>query len=146
MKQRIDAFALELDKLEALSPNSISDFDFKPNATSWSKKEILGHLVDSAINNLIRFTEIQYTEKPYRIRPYNQDELVKANDYQNKDNQDLLDLLVVLNRHIVYLIQNQTEETLKSSVILPNQEMADLKFIIEDYLDHFYHHLSQIRN
>src|SRR5258708_3688319 len=31
------------------------DFSFKPSAIKWSKKEILGHLVDSAQNNIQRF-------------------------------------------------------------------------------------------
>jgi ribosome biogenesis SPOUT family RNA methylase Rps3 len=34
------------------------------NPKKWSKKQILGHLVDSGINNLQRFTEIQFEEKP----------------------------------------------------------------------------------
>ena len=40
------------------------------NPGKWSKKEILVHLVDSAIHNLVRFTEINYVEKPYQHRPY----------------------------------------------------------------------------
>lgn len=47
----------------------------------WSKKEILGHLTDSAIHNLVRFTEINYLEKPYYHRPYNQIDLVNLNQY-----------------------------------------------------------------
>jgi len=145
MKQRIDEFELVLNKLDVLfAANAIVDFETKQTAASWSKKEILGHLIDSAINNLQRFTEIQYSEKPYRIRSYNQDELVKANDYQNKNIQDLFNLLITLNWHIVYLIKNQSEETLKYEIILPNQTVTDLRFVMEDYIDHFYHHLNQI--
>ncbi len=32
----------------------------KPAPGKWSKQEILGHLIDSAINNLKRFTDAQY--------------------------------------------------------------------------------------
>ena len=53
----------------------------RPAPSKWSKKEILGHLVDSGVNNLQRFTEIQFHPKPYVLRNYNQDELVKINDY-----------------------------------------------------------------
>jgi DinB family protein len=145
MKQKIDEFELLLNKLETLlSTNPIADFEAKRTEDSWSKKEILGHLTDSAINNLQRFTEIQYSEKPYHIRPYQQAELVKANDYQNKSNKDLFNLLIALNRHIIYLIKNQTDESLKYQVVLPNQATTDLKFVIEDYIGHFHHHLNQL--
>ena len=32
----------------------------KPAPGKWSKQEILGHLIDSAINNLKRFIDAQY--------------------------------------------------------------------------------------
>jgi|TARA_R110000737_G_scaffold264685_1_gene272514 hypothetical protein len=57
----------------------------------WSKKEILGHLIDSGINNLQRFTEIQFSDRPYVIRKYNQNELVIVNDYQNAEIKEILD-------------------------------------------------------
>lgn len=145
MEQRINEFILVLNKLNVLaSTNSTRNFEIKPSETKWSKKEILGHLIDSAINNLQRFTEIQYAEKPFTIRMYPQDELVKANDYQNKNILDLLHLLIELNKHIVYLINNQTEETLKYEIILPNQAIKNLQWLIEDYFNHFYHHIKQI--
>jgi hypothetical protein len=145
MEQRINEFMLVLNKLNVLSStNYFRDFELKSSETKWSKKEILGHLIDSAINNLQRFTEIQYAEKPFTIRTYPQDELVKANDYQNKNILDLLHLLIELNKHIVYLINNQTEETLKYEIILPNQAIKNLQWLIEDYFNHFYHHIKQI--
>lgn len=39
----------------------------KPAPGKWSKLEILGHLIDSAINNLKRFTEIQFLPQPYKV-------------------------------------------------------------------------------
>ena len=142
MKQKIAEFESLLNALENVFP--IPDFEWKPTETAWSKKEIFGHLIDSAVNNLQRFTEIQYAEKPYAVRPYNQDELVKANDYQNKNSQDLLRLLMALNKHIVDVMKNQTEDTLKYQILLPNKTTTDLKFLMNDYMEHFYHHLNQI--
>ena len=55
----------------------------RPGQGKWSKQEILGHLIDSAINNLKRFTEIQFLPQPYTVISYKQNELVIANDYQN---------------------------------------------------------------
>jgi hypothetical protein len=100
--------------------NTIEDFELKPSENKWSKKEILGHLIDSAINNIQRFTEIQTFKKSYKIKTYNLDDLVKSNDYQNKNNQELFDLWMNLNLHILHIIKNQTNETLTYKLILPN--------------------------
>ena len=141
MKDKVLKFEFLLNNLTL---QSITDFEVKIDVNKWSKKEILGHLIDSAINNLQRFTEIQYSEKPYKIRPYNQDSLVKYNDYQNKNNQDLFDLWLHLNRHILEIIKNQTDKTLDYQLILPNGTLTNLQFLIEDYIDHLFYHVSQI--
>lgn len=141
----IDKFEQALGKSKDLSvANLPADFELKPSEDKWSKKEIAGHLIDSALNNLKRFTEIQYFEKPYIVLGYNQDELVKANDYQHVDNRDLLDLLFSINKQILFLMKNQPEENLKYKILLPNKQEADLGFLMEDYIAHFYHHLNQI--
>ncbi|MBN9284972.1 MULTISPECIES: DinB family protein [unclassified Flavobacterium] len=124
----------------------LADFDRKISGTKWSKKEILGHLIDSAINNLQRFTEIQYLEKPYSVRPYNPDELVKANRYQEKDSPDLLLLWVQLNRQIAFVMLNQTEDTLAYPLLLPDNQQRDLRFLMTDYVVHLEHHLKAIKN
>ena len=147
MRENIEAFDLLLNKLAVVcSPNSIKDFENKSAENKWSKKEILGHLIDSAINNIQRFTEIQFAEKPYKIRPYDQNELVKFNNYQNTNDQDLYDLWLQLNTHILHIIRNQTTETLRYQIILTTGEVATLEFLIQDYFDHFYHHLHQINS
>lgn len=145
MKLKIAKFEFVLNQLAASNIFlNTPDFELKLSENKWSKKEILGHLIDSAINNIQRFTEIQTFEKPYKIRSYNPDDLVKSNDYQNKNNQELLDLWINLNLHILHIAKNQTNETLKYQLVLPNGKLSDLQFLIEDYFDHLYHHLNQI--
>ncbi|WP_298117017.1 DinB family protein [Flavobacterium sp.] len=145
MKVKLKEFESLLNKFRVqYSINEVEDFELKLSEIKWSKKEILGHLIDSAINNFQRFTEIQTFEKPYKIRTYNPDDLVKSNDYQNKNNQELLDLWMNLNLHILHIVKNQTNETLTYQLILPNGKLSDLQFLIEDYFDHLYHHLNQI--
>jgi hypothetical protein len=119
-------------------------WEAKPAPGKWSKKEILGHLIDSAVNNIQRFTEIQDAEKPYQIRSYNPDQLVSASHYQQKDIEQLFHLWLNLNLHIKFLIANQTEATLVFPLVLPNGETKDLRFLINDYADHLEHHLDQI--
>ena len=69
----------------------------KPSPYKWSKKEILGHLVDSAVYNLERFTKIRFAAQPLEIQPFPQDDLVKANNYLHAEINDLLNLWTSLN-------------------------------------------------
>ena len=131
---------------ELISKLSEEEMSVKKSPEKWSKREILGHLIDSAINNLQRFTEIQFTEKPYVIRKYNQNELVKVNDYQNSDTQELLSFWFAINKRIEKIIKKQTEETLKYKVQIDDETIVDFNFLIKDYIDHLVHHLQQIRN
>lgn len=112
----------------------------------WSKKEILGHLVDSAIHNLVRFTEINYIEKPYRHRPYNQIDLVNLNQYQTMDIHDLTELWLSINKQIVRLMKSVDEKALDYKIILSDESVIDLRFLMTDYVDHLEHHIRQLRS
>lgn len=97
---------------EYLSQASEQELNTNPSPNKWSKKEILGHLIDSGIHNLQRFTEIQYESKPYIIRSYKQNELVYANKYQNADSKELIRFWWSLNKRILFIIQMQTSQML----------------------------------
>jgi hypothetical protein len=120
------------------------DYGFKPSAEKWSKSEILGHLIDSAINNLRRFTESQFSENPYLVTAYNQDELVKVNKYQSRKFDDLLKLWCRLNKHIAFILKDISEDQLETKINLYDLSICDLEFLIEDYITHMKHHLKQI--
>jgi hypothetical protein len=121
-----------------------SKLSSKPSPEKWSKKEILGHLVDSGVNNLRRFTEIQFQKKPYSVKNYNQDLLVKVNDYQNASTQEILNFWIAVNTRIINIIKLQKAETLDYQIILEETVKFDLKFLIEDYVHHLEHHIRQI--
>ena len=129
---------------QAISGFSEADLMYKSSTETWSKKEILGHLIDSGVVNLQRFTNIQFKPKPFIIRSYAQNDLVEFNDYQRSDIKELLNLWKAINQRIIHLISLQTEQTLNFEVILVNGNRADLKFLIEDYAKHLEHHLDQI--
>ncbi|TGV01912.1 DinB family protein [Flavivirga rizhaonensis] len=131
--------------LEYILQSSELELAQKSSPEKWSKKEILGHLIDSGINNLQRFTEIQYENKPYKIRRYEQDKLVKANDYQNAESKEIADFWFAINTRIMCLISQQTEETLNYKIkIDDSSNTSDLRFLIQDYVNHLEHHLNQI--
>lgn len=112
----------------------------------WSKKEILGHLVDSALHNLVRFTEINYAEKPYQHRPYNQIDLVNLNDYQSMDINELTQLWFVLNKQIVRIMKSVDDKVLDYKIVLSDKTVIDLKFLMTDYVEHLEHHVNQIKS
>ncbi len=130
--------------LEYLSQAPESEMSHKVAAEKWSKKEILGHLIDSGIHNLQRFTEIQFEDQPYTIRKYKQNELVKVNDYQNANTNEIVALWLSLNHRIKHVMELQTEETLQYNIELTNGDISDLRFLMKDYVDHLEHHLNQI--
>lgn len=118
----------------------------KPAPGKWSKQEILGHLIDSAINNLKRFTEIQFLPQPYKVISYRQNELVVINHYQDLPLNHVLDLWKVLNQQVSYVVQNIPSEKFDYPVDpqYDNGEMKSLGWIICDYVAHLEHHLRQI--
>lgn len=111
----------------------------------WSKKEILGHLTDSAIHNLVRFTEINYVEKPYQHRPYNQIDLVNLNQYQTMDIDELTQLWFVINKQIIRIMKSVDNEALDYKIVLSDGSIIDLRFLMTDYVTHLEHHINQIR-
>lgn len=119
--------------------------EFKPLG-KWSKKEILGHLTDSAIHNLVRFTEIHYLEKPYHHRPYNQIDLVNLNQYQQMDIEQLTQLWFSVNKQIMRIMESVDEKALEYKIILSDSSVIDLKFLMTDYVEHLEHHINQIKS
>ena len=111
LKDKIDTSAAmkQLETYIESFPEKLKQFSteelLKRSASGkWSTQEILGHLIDSAVNNLKRFTEIQFLSQPYTVISYMQNELVIVNDYQHLPLQHLLDLWQSLNRQIVFLL------------------------------------------
>jgi uncharacterized damage-inducible protein DinB len=141
MKNLDQIINLAIDRINTIPDDQ---WELKPAPEKWSKKEILGHLVDSARNNLQRFTEVVNVEPPYQVEPYNQDQLVLANKYQQEPIELIKGLWVSLNKHIGYIMEQQNQENLAKPLILPDGTDSDLKWLMEDYIDHLEHHLRQI--
>lgn len=118
----------------------------KPAPGKWSRQEILGHLIDSALNNLKRFTDIQFAPQPYVVLSYKQDELVLANNYQNLPIDVLLSLWESLNKQIIVVVRNIPGEKLKFQVDpgYENGGLRTLAWIICDYVAHMDHHFRQV--
>ncbi|MEM8969958.1 MAG: DinB family protein, partial [Bacteroidota bacterium] len=62
----------------------------KPTPNKWSKKEVLGHLIDSAINNHTRLIQIQIEPQLLVIEKYAQDDWVRLHQYQEWNTEVLV--------------------------------------------------------
>jgi hypothetical protein len=118
-----------------------TELSAKPLPNKWSKKEVLGHLTDSAQNNLRRFICGQYDSKPSKI-VYEQDFWVIANDYQGKKSGDVIELWRLINEQICSVLKTMPPENYgrKSET----EELHTLQWLAEDYVRHMKHHLNQI--
>ncbi|HYJ62352.1 MAG TPA: DinB family protein [Parafilimonas sp.] len=121
---------------------SEEDWDYKPLPNKWSKKEILGHLCDSAMNNIRRFVVSQYEENNKII--YQQDNWVASQDYQSENFQNIILLWKLLNEQVIKIINKIPEEKLSNTCI--TSEKRTIEWLIEDYIVHLNHHLNQIIN
>ncbi|HOY13961.1 MAG TPA: DinB family protein [Saprospiraceae bacterium] len=135
-----------LEAKELFAQFDEKDWRFKPNVDRWSRIEIVGHLVDSAIHNYIRYNEVTFAPLPYAVRPYNQVELVKSNQYQHANIADLIELLFALNKRLLEKYEQFSEHTLGAEVITAEGIQTQLIFMVEGYVDHFQNHLKQIKN
>ncbi len=118
----------------------------RPAPEKWSKKEILGHLIDSALHNWRRMAIAKDTTGPYNVQFYQQAESVRNNGYQDLPASHITQLWKNMNQQIVEVCQRLGEMDLKKEIHLPapyNSD-TDLAFLINDYVDHLEHHLKQI--
>lgn len=120
------------------------DWHAKPNPAKWSKLEVLGHLVDSAQNNLRRFVVSQYQQNDKIV--YSQDDWVKCQKYHQADIGELISLWLLLNKQLVRTLREIPEGKLANTCDTGKEhaQLHTLAFLAEDYIVHLKHHLRQI--
>lgn len=121
-----------------------SEFTREPAPKKWSKKAILGHLIDSATNNHHRFVRAQFETAPAIF--YNPDLWNDHSDYLKMDSHHLIQFWTIYNKHLVFLLQNLPEQYLVNEVNTGGSQPVTLSFVISDYVDHLEHHLKEIVN
>ncbi len=110
----------------------------------WSRKQILGHLIDSASNNHQRFIRAQLN--PHTDLPgYQQEEWVSANGYALESWTELTQLWKSYNHHLAHILARMPDETLSHTVTLDTKPPMTIQTIAEDYYRHVIHHLEQMK-
>jgi hypothetical protein len=110
---------------------------------SWSRKEELGHLIDSAVNNHVRFAAASL-QTEFRGPTYEQDGWVRAHGYHEMAWVTLLESWRQHNDLLLRLVKRMPEERLSVPCRIGSADPVTLRFLIEDYVLHMQHHLDHI--
>jgi hypothetical protein len=109
----------------------------------WTRKEILGHLIDSAANNHQRFVRAHFAD-PFVWPGYEQEAWVAVQRYRERPWADLIELWVALNRHVAAVIEAVSPEKLETRCVIGEGEARSLGWLMQDYLRHLRHHVGQL--
>lgn len=144
MKQLAEELRSEIDagfaRLRVLSEADASE---SRGNGKWSRKEILGHLIDSAANNHQRFVRAQLVDA-FEWPGYEQNEWVRVHGYRDQTWSDLLSFWLALNRHVARVIELVPDSNAGTRCIIGGGDAVTLEWLIQDYVRHLRHHLTQI--
>ncbi|MFY8035948.1 MAG: DinB family protein [Cyclobacteriaceae bacterium] len=117
----------------------------KENPGKWSKQEVIGHLIDSAENNLRRFICAQYESQPPRIR-YDQNFWVNANGYATAPAREVIENWKLINLKICRVLSNMPSENYQKTCDTGRDtpQLHTIEWLAIDYVKHLKHHLNQI--
>ena len=146
-RQTVDRAA---HRLRALSDDEASS---RTAPGKWSRKEIIGHLIDSASNNHGRFVRAQLQDD--LVFPgYDQDAWVRTQRYQDRPWPDLVALWQAFNHHIADVMETADPREMTRPRARHNldqlawqavsaMQSTTLEYFMRDYVDHLKHHLGQ---
>jgi hypothetical protein len=109
----------------------------------WSRKQILGHLIDSAANNHQRIVRMQANADIGKLT-YDQEHWVKSQHYGEEPWENMVGLWCSYNLHLAHVISHVDSTSLSNTCDMGYETPATLRFVIEDYIRHVQHHLEQI--
>ena len=110
----------------------------------WSAKEVIGHLIDSAVNNLRRIMLLQIEAGP-SLSGYAQREWVSLQHYAEREWAQVLALWFALNEHIAWTIEHVEKARLSNRGLIEGEPLT-LGFLIADYIAHMEHHLRAMKS
>jgi hypothetical protein len=112
-------------------------------SSSWTRGELLGHLIDSAINNQQRFARA-LIEEDLRFPSYAQNEMVRVQRYREAPVGLLIDLWSNLNGYIAHLLRQVPPSKLGTRCVIGEYPEMTLAQLALDYVAHLEHHLKQL--
>lgn len=138
-------FRAELNEAEARLrriPEASVD-GFYPGG-AWTRKEVVGHLIDSALNNHQRFVRAAL-QGHYTGPGYEQNGWVEMHGYGEMAWSDLLEHWRRQNELLARVVERVPASRLGSACVVGDGMVAvTLEFLIDDYIAHMKGHLDQI--
>lgn len=113
----------------------------KPSPDKWSKKEIIGHLIDSATNNHQRFVRGQFEVIPEIS--YDQNKWNQYNFYQQIASNQIIAFWSIYNKQLIEILKRMPPANLKKQIKV-GEKIFTIEFLITDYVEHLEHHLKQV--
>lgn len=109
--------------------------------SQWNRKELLGHLLDSALNNYQRFIRLQDGDLQ-DFPGYRQEHWVRAGAYRQGEWSRLVNLWYLFNQQLAQVVRNIPAGAERHRWV---DKDVDLAFLVQDYLDHMLHHLRNMK-
>ncbi len=109
----------------------------------WSRKEVIGHLVDSASNNHQRFVRAAL-QTSLDFPAYDQVGNARVQAFQEAGWSLLVSLWADYNRYLAHVIAHLPPSKLDTVCRIGSGSPVTLEFLARDYLRHLVHHLAQI--
>jgi hypothetical protein len=140
LSQRLQrAIAEEEPRLRAITEQSAG----ARRGEGWSKKQELGHLIDSAANNRARFINAALAGQ-YAGPSYDGPGWVELGGYAGMPWADVVDLWKTLNHALVVVLERIPPGRLSAQCRIGDAGPVTLEFVIADYILHMRHHLDHI--
>ncbi|MEZ6165675.1 MAG: DinB family protein [Phycisphaerales bacterium] len=154
----VSTLGFDVDRIAEISEDLFEmqeSFVAKPRKEgAWSRKQILGHLIDSASVNHQRIIEAQINDSIVFVG-YKHEQWVELQAYQEQDWEELVTLWSALNMHICAVVEriptdmldklhDEHSYTKTAFRELPSDQASTLGYLIEDYFAHLQYHLNQI--
>src|SRR5262245_64785459 len=122
---------------------SEAESEQRPSPERWTRKEVLGHLIDSASNDHQRFVRGQLTSGQ-DFPGYEQEPRVRIQGYQAAGWNDLIDLWRAYNTHLLHVAERMTEEGRRATCRVGGGAEVTLARLFVDYVDHLEHQLRKM--
>ncbi len=142
--QLAEQFGADLNAIHAALlalPAQLADTPWRESG--WTRKQIVGHLLDSAANNRQRFVRAAI-DGEYAGPRYAQDGWVAAHGYANQAWETLLEWWKSEHEILVAVVDRIPEDRLGASCAVGTDAPVTLRFLIEDYVTHQRWHLAQL--
>ena len=123
-----------------------SDVDAPRGDGAWTKRQILGHLIDSTAANHQRFVRAQFTDE-LRFPPYDAPGWVVVERYEVANWPLLVDLFVAYASFLAHVLSVMPDDQLATPCWVDwygDPQPIPLSQVASEYLDHVRRHLGQL--